>query len=342
MRIDVRGASDDPAGADAAAARAGSATDDDGAVVAVLTAAGAGTRLGAGGPKALVEIGGRSLLRRAAQGLADSGVVDHLVVTAPGEHVERFAAELAGLAGAGVGIRVVAGSSASRQASVALGLKAALEACPRAAVVLVHDAARALTPPETVRRVVAAVRAGHDAVVPALAVTDTVKEVAPVGPVGPAPAGPGDHGVGPVGPAPAGPGGGPASPACPRPAGPGAVAAAPPAARADVEVVVGTPDRSRLRAVQTPQGFAVAALVRAHELGAARGADEALAASDDAGLVEAAGGRVVVVEGDPLALKVTTPLDLALAELLAAGPVPLSPKPAETTRETGGNRAFRG
>ena len=306
MRIDVRGSVGGPEGADAAAARAGSAVDgDDGAVVAVLTAAGAGTRLGAGGPKALVEVGGRSLLRRAAQGLVGSGVVDHLVVTAPGEHVERFAAELAGLAGAGVGIRVVAGSSASRQASVALGLKAALEACPRAAVVLVHDAARALTPPETVRRVVAAVRAGHDAVVPALAVTDTVKEVAPVGPAGP-------------------------------------VAAAPPTARADVEVVVGTPDRSRLRAVQTPQGFAVAALVRAHELGAARGADEALAASDDAGLVEAAGGRVVVVEGDPLALKVTTPLDLALAELLAAGPVPLSPKPAETTRETGGNRAFRG
>ena len=294
MRIDVRGSVGGPEGADAAAARAGSAVDgDDGAVVAVLTAAGAGTRLGAGGPKALVEVGGRSLLRRAAQGLVDSGVVDHLVVTAPGEHVERFAAELAGLAGAGVGIRVVAGSSASRQASVALGLKAALEACPRAAVVLVHDAARALTPPETVRRVVAAVRAGHDAVVPALAVTDTVKEIAPAGPAGPG-----------------------------------------------VEIVVGTPDRSRLRAVQTPQGFAVAALVRAHALGAARGADEALAASDDAGLVEAAGGRVVVVEGDPLALKVTTPLDLALAELLA--PAPLSPKPAETTRETGGNRTSCG
>ena len=316
MRIDVRGASGGPEEVDAAVARAGSAADGDGAVVAVLTAAGAGTRLGAGGPKALVEVGGRSLLRRAAQGLADSGVVDHLVVTAPGERVERFAAELAGLAGADMGIRVVAGSSASRQASVALGLKAALEACPRAAVVLVHDAARALTPPETVRRVVAAVRAGHDAVVPALAVTDTVKEVAPVGPTG------SGDGVGPV--------------------GPGGGAAASPAARADVEVVVGTPDRSRLRAVQTPQGFAVAALVRAHELGAARGADEALAASDDAGLVEAAGGRVVVVEGDPLALKVTTPLDLALAELLAAGPAPLSPEPAVTTRETGGNRASCG
>ena len=280
---------------DAATTRARSAADDDAAVVAILTAAGAGTRLGAGGPKALVEVGGRSLLRRAAQGLADSGVVDHLVVTAPGERVERFAAELAGLAGADMGIRVVAGSSASRQASVALGLKAALESCPRAAVVLVHDAARALTPPETVRRVVAAVRAGHDAVVPALAVTDTVKEIAPAGPAG-----------------------------------------------SGVEIVVGTPDRSRLRAVQTPQGFAVAALVRAHELGAARGAHEALAASDDAGLVEAAGGRVVVVEGDPLALKVTTPLDLALAELLAAGPTPLSPKPAETTRETGGKRTSCG
>ena len=82
--------------------------------------------------------------------------------------------------------------------------------------------------------------------------------------------------------------------------------------------------------------------MRAHELGAARGADEALAASDDAGLVEAAGGRVVVVEGDPLALKVTTPLDLALAELLAAGPAHLSPEPAGTTRETGGNRASCG
>ena len=280
---------------DAATTRAGSTADDDAVVVAILTAAGAGTRLGAGGPKALVEVGGRSLLRRAAQGLVDSGVVDHLVVTAPSEHVERFAAELAGLAGAGPGIRVVAGSSASRQASVALGLRAALEDCPRAGVVLVHDAARALTPPEVVRRVVAAVRAGHDAVVPALAVTDTVKEIAPAGPAG-----------------------------------------------SGVEIVVGTPDRSRLRAVQTPQGFAVAALVRAHELGAARGADEALAASDDAGLVEAAGGRVVVVEGDPLALKVTTPLDLALAELLAAGPTPLSPKLAETTRETGGKRTSCG
>ena len=84
------------------------------------------------------------------------------------------------------------------------------------------------------------------------------------------------------------------------------------------ESVVGTPDRSRLRAVQTPQGFAAAALVAAHRLGADRAADEARSASDDAGLIEAAGGGVVVVEGDPLAMKVTTPVDLALADVLAA------------------------
>ena len=278
-----------------------------GGVVAVLTAAGSGTRLGASGPKALVQVAGESLVRRAVRCLLSSGVVDHVVVTAPAEYLDRFEAEVganveaqaagsdargpAGApgapeasaaprsSGACVGIEVVPGSPSSRQASVALGLTAALAARPDAVVVLVHDAARALTPPGVVRRVVAAVRAGHDAVVPALPVTDTVKEVSLAGRTGPGGA---------------------------------------PAAGVPVEEVVGTPDRARLRAVQTPQGFATATLVAAHRLGADRAADETRAASDDAGLVEAAGGTVVVVEGDPLAMKVTAPLDLALAESLAA------------------------
>ncbi|MDO4243103.1 MAG: 2-C-methyl-D-erythritol 4-phosphate cytidylyltransferase [Actinomyces sp.] len=238
-------------------------------VVAVLTAAGSGARLGAGGPKALVEIDGVSLLRRSAAGLLDSGVVDRVVVTAPAAHVGRFAEELAGLADDA--LEVVAGSPASRQASVAIGLDAALAALPGAGVVLVHDAARALTPPQVVRRVVAAVRAGHEAVVPAVPVTDTVKQVAEPGP---------QDGEG-------------------------------------VERVTGTPRRAALRAVQTPQGFRPDVLLAAHRLGAERAHDEALAASDDAGLVEAGGGAVVVVPGDPLAIKVTTPLDLALATLLS-------------------------
>ncbi|MFC2285219.1 MAG: 2-C-methyl-D-erythritol 4-phosphate cytidylyltransferase [Corynebacterium matruchotii] len=49
-----------------------------------------------------------------------------------------------------------------------------------------------------------------------------------------------------------------------------------------------------------------------------RAEDESLAASDDAALVEACGGSVVVVAGDERAMKVTTPMDLALAELLLA------------------------
>ena len=287
----------------------------DGGVVAVLTAAGSGTRLGASGPKALVEIAGESLVRRAARGLLSAGVVRHVVVTAPAEYLDRFEAEVAGITevagldGPGVSgtIEVVPGSPDSRQASVALGLAAALAAHPDAAVVLVHDAARALTPPEVVRRVVAAVRAGHDAVVPALPVTDTVKEVA----------GPdrsrshrsesGHHETGLYH----------STSNLDR-----SSAQRGRGAGVQIESVVGTPDRSRLRAVQTPQGFAAAALVAAHRLGADRAADEARSASDDAGLIEAAGGGVVVVEGDPLAMKVTTPVDLALAEVLAAARQP--------------------
>ncbi|GAB3442455.1 2-C-methyl-D-erythritol 4-phosphate cytidylyltransferase [Phycicoccus ginsengisoli] len=70
--------------------------------------------------------------------------------------------------------------------------------------------------------------------------------------------------------------------------------------------VVGTPDRSALRAIQTPQAFRRGVLEQAHAAGAA--------ATDDAALVEREGGTVRVVAGDPLAFKITTPDDLAVAE----------------------------
>lgn len=78
--------------------------------------------------------------------------------------------------------------------------------------------------------------------------------------------------------------------------------------------VTGTPDRARLRAVQTPQGFSAALLRRAH----AGAAD----ATDDAGLVERLGVAVHTVPGDPRAFKITGPTDLALAEALLTAPVP--------------------
>lgn len=82
--------------------------------------------------------------------------------------------------------------------------------------------------------------------------------------------------------------------------------------RVDGDVVAGTVDRSVLVAVQTPQAFRADALRAAH----ASGHD----ATDDAALVEAHGGKVVVVPGDPRNLKLTDARDLAVAAALLEGP----------------------
>jgi 2-C-methyl-D-erythritol 4-phosphate cytidylyltransferase len=79
--------------------------------------------------------------------------------------------------------------------------------------------------------------------------------------------------------------------------------------------VAGTVDRSTLRAVQTPQGFRRALLVKAH----AAAVDQH---TDDAGLVEGIGGRVVCVPGDERALKITRPIDLIVAEALLGATLP--------------------
>jgi len=95
----------------------------------------------------------------------------------------------------------------------------------------------------------------------------------------------------------------------------GAVAAAPvtdTVKQADASLrVTSTLDRSELWAIQTPQAFRAAALRDALDVDDATLA----AATDDAGLVERAGGSVVVVPAPPENLKVTTALDLAVAEL---------------------------
>ncbi|MCA2320648.1 2-C-methyl-D-erythritol 4-phosphate cytidylyltransferase [Mycobacterium intracellulare] len=218
-----------------------------GNVIAVVPAAGSGERLAAGIPKAFCEIAGRTLLERAVAGLLESGVVDHVVVAVPADRIDEAKRVLAGRA------TVVAGGP-DRTRSVDLALAALPVA---AAYVLVHDAARALTPPTLITRVVDALRAGHDAVVPALRLHDTIKAVDANG------------------------------------------------------VVLGTPERDGLRAVQTPQGFATDLLLRAYRAGAG-----AAGFTDDASLVEHVGGQVQVVDGDPLAFKITTQLDLLLAEAI--------------------------
>ncbi|MBA2414682.1 MAG: 2-C-methyl-D-erythritol 4-phosphate cytidylyltransferase [Geodermatophilaceae bacterium] len=142
-------------------------------VAAIVPAAGSGDRLGGGIPKAFRLLAGTTLLRRSADAVATS--VDLVVVAVPADRrdVDWRNAAVAALEGAACPTRVVAGG-ASRQASVAAAL-AVLP--PDVDVVLVHDAARPLMPPAVVAAVIAAVRAGAPGVIPALAVTDTLKSV---------------------------------------------------------------------------------------------------------------------------------------------------------------------
>ena len=81
----------------------------------------------------------------------------------------------------------------------------------------------------------------------------------------------------------------------------------------DDGVVMRTPDRKTLRAVQTPQGFTRAALERAHQVARDSGVDDV---TDDAGLCEAAGIAVRTIPGDPIAFKITRPIDWTLAEVI--------------------------
>lgn len=194
-------------------------------------------------PKAFVALRGHTLIERTVAGLWDSGAVEEVVVAAPAGRVDEAKLILGSKANVVVG-------GADRTDSV----RRALAAAGSADFVLVHDAARPLTPPSLIARVVDALRAGYDAVVPGLPLADTVKAVDADG------------------------------------------------------VVLGTPERAGLRAVQTPQGFVAEVLLRAYR----SCADASF--TDDASMVENIGGQVHVVQGDPMAFKITTPVDLLLAE----------------------------
>ncbi|MGH3728798.1 MAG: 2-C-methyl-D-erythritol 4-phosphate cytidylyltransferase [Micromonosporaceae bacterium] len=139
--------------------------------VALVPAAGMGVRLGGGVPKALRELGGEPLLKHAVRRLAAAPSIGHVVVAVPAGSEPEVRRLLRGVASAEVS--VVAGG-AVRQASVAAALTAAPQ---RYQIVLVHDAARPLAPADLAERVAAAVRGGHDAVIPVREVVDTVKQV---------------------------------------------------------------------------------------------------------------------------------------------------------------------
>jgi len=233
--------------------------------IALIVAAGSGERLGAGRPKAFVELAGRPMLEWSLRALCGVPSVEQVVVAVPSTAqlietrpgAEDEAADRVDPP-PGWSPAVYVHGGASRSDSVRLALAAAGPGDP----VLVHDAARPLLTPAIVGQVLAALATDveADAAIAAAPVTDTIKRVA-------------DHGG-----------------------------------------VLETLDRSSLWAVQTPQVFRRDALERA----LAQPADVLGEATDDAWLVERAGGRVVVASVSAENLKVTTPLDLEIAgELLS-------------------------
>lgn len=241
---------------------AGTVPDQETVLAVLIVAAGSGSRLGAGVPKAAVEIAGKTLLEWAILGALASGVAARLVVTVPPGDTQ-----LTSICGRYGALAVPGGASRAESVTAAL---TALESAPplpgrppsAPTGVLVHDAARCFTPTSVYRRVADALAAGERAVIPVLPVVDTIKTVDTQG------------------------------------------------------YVTGTPARAELRAVQTPQGFDLPTLVQAHRDVASLPAELAEAITDDAMLAETLGLPVATVEGDPQALKITTPLDYTLAGAL--------------------------
>lgn len=210
--------------------------------IALLMAAGSGTRAGGDTPKQFAMLGGRPMLAWACGALSRHPQVDSVIAVTAASLLEPARAALPGA-------EVIVGGD-TRQASVAAGLAAAQAA--GAARILVHDAARPFLPAAVVDRILTALD-DHDAATPVVPVADTLER----------------DGV--------------------------------------------TVDRAGLVRVQTPQGFRVDVLARAHA--AAAGTD----ATDDAQLVRRLGGTVALVQGDPVLDKVTYPADLAAAQARAAG-----------------------
>ncbi|GLJ61873.1 bifunctional enzyme IspD/IspF [Microbacterium barkeri] len=142
-------------------------------VAVIVVAAGSGTRLGAGAPKAFVGIDDHTILRHCLDRVFAARLAQ-VVVVAPEERVGEALTDAQEAAGARRELVSVVAGGSTRQQSVAAGLAAVW---PDVEIVLVHDAARALAPAELIDRVVDAVERTGWGVVPVLPVVDTIKRV---------------------------------------------------------------------------------------------------------------------------------------------------------------------
>ncbi len=136
----------------------------------ILAAGGAGTRLGAALPKALVPLAGKPLFLYSLELFAAIPFVREIVLVLPEPWVERVARKHGKLLRERKVIKIVPGGR-RRQDSVLCGLRVS---DPRNRVVLVHDAARPFAPPGMIRRVATAAQ-HHGAAVPVVPISDTLK-----------------------------------------------------------------------------------------------------------------------------------------------------------------------
>ncbi|TLP71264.1 2-C-methyl-D-erythritol 4-phosphate cytidylyltransferase [Nesterenkonia sphaerica] len=152
----------------------------------IIVAAGSGTRLGMGTPKAAVTLTGRTVLEHALDAVTATLQLDVLVLVLPGDAQVQHQLAAAGARAAqrcGVDIRTVSGGE-TRTESVSAGVRAVQQYAQQqswtgAVHVLIHDAARALTPPEVFHRVLTALDSGAQSVVPVVPLADTIKRVGP-------------------------------------------------------------------------------------------------------------------------------------------------------------------
>ena len=242
----------------------------------VIPAAGRSTRFGLG-DKISQDVGGRPMLLRAVELFAKRDEVGAIVVAAPPDSLEEFR-ERWGTQLGFHGARIVAGGTVERWETVRNALAAVPEDCTHVAV---HDAARPAASEELLARVFDAARV-HDAVIPGDPVTSTLKRVSDETVDAEEADAVADSILGEIS----------------------------ETTKIKGRRVVGTVPRERLVAVQTPQVFRAALLRRAYAQADLAGA------TDDAMLVERLGAEVIVVDGDPRNVKVTTAADLALVRAI--------------------------
>ena len=255
------------------------------ATAVIVVAAGSGQRLGYGMPKAKVPLGGDSILTHALRGVAAAGVARQICIAIPPGDPE---------------VRALCETFAQE---LAVGRTSAPGRGVQVPVVTVVDggASRA----DSVRAGMAALLPGVESVL----VHDAARALAPEAVF---------HRVA----AALGAGASAVIPVIPvvdtvktvEPTTGDGTAVAP-------ELVTGTAPRESLRAVQTPQGFDLGTLRSAHEAAAGFDAAQTALVTDDAMLVELLGIPVHAVRGASQSLKITTPLDLILAEGLLEGPL---------------------